>query len=73
MWLVLEARAAAALQIQPRISQPGSGKGEQVQHCTPKAKPAPLVLFCSRTSRAEAWCLLLLNTSELTESAGGFP
>lgn len=73
MWLVLEARAAAALQIQPRISQPGSGKGEQVQHCTPKVKPAPLVLFCSRTLRAEAWRLLLLNTSELTESAGGFP
>lgn len=72
VWLVLEARAAAALEMQPRTSQPGSGKGQQVQRCTPKTKPAPLLLSCSQTSWAEAWCFLLLNTSDLSRSAGRF-
>lgn len=68
VWLVLGAKAAAALEIQPRISQPGSGKGEQVQRCTPKMKP------CTSSScfAARPWCLLLSNTSDLTRSAGRF-
>lgn len=53
-------------------ASPGSGKGEQVQRCTPKMKPAPLSLFCSQTSWAEAWCFLLLNTSDLARPAGRF-
>lgn len=66
-WLVLYARAAAALEIQPCISQQGSGRGSRVQPCAPNTKPRLPGSVCGQISQAEAKGFLLISISEITK------